>query len=173
MRRQGGLTVPARRVLAAVSFGLLASAALAPAAGAFDLTGTWTGKWSCQGFDGSSFKSSNKQSTIAITQTGANTFAANVDGGQFFYNGGAIPDAGAPDTKGEAALLQCGTDNIPFATSEGEILRVRVKVNPASGAGSLKGLSVIETDFSEVLTCKYSYKRVDTADPNVLDCTPL
>ena len=159
----------ARRFLAALSFGLLASAALAQASQAFDLTGTWVGKWSCQGFDGASFKSSNKQSTIAITQTD-NTIAANVDNGEFFYNGGAIPDAGAPTTKGEAALNQCGTDNLPFATTEGEILRAKVKVNPESGAGSFKGLSVIETQFFEVLTCKYSYKRTDTVNPNVPAC---
>ena len=159
----------ARRFLAALSFGLLASAALAPASHAFDLTGTWVGKWSCQGFDGSKFKSSNGQSTIAITQTD-NTIAANVDNGEFFYNGGAIPDTGDPTTKGEAVLLQCGTDHIAFTTAEGEILRAKVKVNPASGTGSLKGLSIVETQFSEALTCKYSYKRVDTANPNVPGC---
>ena len=158
----------ARRFLAALSFGLLASAALAQASHAFDLTGTWSGKWSCQGFDGAPFKSSEKQSTLTISQTG-NVIAANIDGG-FSYNGGALPDNGAPDTKGEAALVQCGTDNLPHAGPEAEILRAKVKVSPEKGTGSFKGLAIIESSFPDVLTCKYSYKRVDTANPNVPAC---
>lgn len=148
---------------------LAASAALGPAAAAFDLTGTWQGRWSCQGFDGSKFRSFNNESVVLITQNG-NTLAVNMDAGDYLYNGGAIPDTGAPTTKGEIALTQCGTDNLPLAGEDTEILRAKVKADAEKGTGSLKGLSILESAIPDVLTCKYSYKRVDTANPNVPAC---
>jgi hypothetical protein len=159
--------VTARRILAALPLAVLASAALAAGAQAIDLTGTWVGKWTCQGFDGAKFKSSNKQSTLLITQNG-NALAASIDG-DFTYNGGVIPDLRNPDGKGEAALVGCANDVIPFAGGESEIVRAKVKTS-ASGAGSFKGLAVLESDFPDVLTCKYSYRRTSTENPNVPAC---
>ena len=154
-----------------LAFGVAAllASALAPAATAFDLTGTWEGRWSCQGFDGAKFRSSNGVSTLLVTQVG-NALNVNMDAGDYLYTGGAIPDAASPDTKGEIALAQCGTDNIPLAGPDSEILRARVKTNPESGAGVIKALSILESSIPDVLTCKYSYKRVDTADPAVGGC---
>lgn len=157
------------RLLASSLFFLAAAAALAPAASAFDLTGTWEGRWSCQGFDGVKFRSLNSQSTVQITQTG-NTLAVNMDNGDYFYNGGAVPDAGSPTTKGEIALTQCGTDNVPLAGPDAELLRAKVKADPEKGTGSMKGLSILESAIPDVLTCKYSYKRTSTADPAVAAC---
>ena len=158
----------ARRLAAALSLGLLVSAALPAASAAFDLTGTWLGRWSCQGFEGVPFKSSRKPSVLLISQTG-NTLAASIDGA-FAYNGGAIPDLRAPDTQGEVALAQCATDSLPFQGGESELLRAKVKVDPHKGSGSFKGLAVVESDSPDVLTCKYSYTRVDSEDPGVSAC---
>jgi hypothetical protein len=156
-------------LLVACGCSLLASTALAPRVHAVDLTGTWTGKWKCQGFDGGKFTSTNNASTLLITQIG-NVVSANMDGGEFLYNGGAIPETANPDTKGEVAFVQCGTDNLPFAGEEAEILRAKVKADPDNGSGKLKGISVLESAFPDVLTCKYSYKRTATADPAVPAC---
>ena len=150
---------------------LAARAALAPAASAFDLTGTWQGRWSCQGFDGAKFRSSNGESVLLITHDPVTrVLAANMDNGDYLYNGGSIPDVNAPETKGEVALMQCGTDNLPLAGADAEILRAKVKVDVEKGTGSIKGLSILESSIPDVLTCKYSYKRTDTANPNVAAC---
>jgi hypothetical protein len=159
----------AYRLLALSFLSALAAAAAAPAASAFDLTGTWEGRWSCQGFDGVKFKSRNSQSTVQITQTG-NTLAVNMDNGDYLYNGGAVPDAGSPTTKGEIALTQCGTDSVPLAGPASELLRAKVKADPERGTGSMKGLSILESAIPDVLTCKYSYKRTSTTDPAVAAC---
>jgi hypothetical protein len=156
-------------LLVAVGASLLAPAALAPPVHAIDLTGTWAGKWRCQGFDGDKFTSTNNESTLLITQVG-NVISASIDGGEFLYNGGAIDETAHPITKGEAALVQCGTDNLPFAGEEAEIVRASAKVNPDNGSGKLKGISALESAFPDVLICKYSYKRTDTADPAVPLC---
>jgi hypothetical protein len=160
--------VTVRRLAAALSLGVLAFAALPAASGAFDLTGTWVGRWSCQGFEGVPFKSSRKPSILLISQTD-DTLAASIDGA-FAYNGGAIPDLRDPDTQGEVALAQCATDSVPHQGGESELLRAKVKVDPQKGSGSFKGLSVVESDFPDVLTCKYSYTRVDTEDPGLSAC---
>jgi hypothetical protein len=160
--------VTVRRLAAVLSLGVLVFAALPTASGAFDLTGTWVGRWSCQGFEGVPFKSSRKPSILLISQTG-NSLAASIDGA-FAYNGGAIPDVRAPNTRGEVALLQCATDSLPHQGGESEILRAKVNVDPQQGSGSFKGLAVLESDFPDVLTCKYSYKRVDTDDPGLSAC---
>ena len=156
--------------LAALSFvSLLAAVAIAPGASAFDLTGTWEGRWSCQGFDGAKFRSGNSESIVLITQTGT-TLAVNMDNGDYLYNGGAIFDTGSPDTKGEVVLTQCGTDNLPLAGADGEILRAKAKADAEKGSGSLKGLSIFESAVPDIITCKYSYKRTSAANPAVPAC---
>ena len=147
----------------------LVVAGVAPGASAFDLTGTWEGRWSCQGFDGAKFKAANPASTLQITQIGS-VLAVNEDGG-IFYNGGAILDARSPATKGEVALVKCETDSIPLGGPEGVILRAKVKADVAKGTGSIKGLSIVESDAPEALTCKYKYKRTSTIDPGVGGCS--
>jgi hypothetical protein len=154
--------------LGAFSCSLILSAG-APAVHAFDLTGNWTGKWSCKGFDGVKFKSGNKNSTMAITQTGT-TIAANIDAGDFLFNGIAIFDTSKPAVKGEAVLIQCGTDNLPGAGADGEIARATAKTKIDSAKATFKALSIFEDAFPEGGTCKYSYKRQDPNDPNVAAC---
>lgn len=162
----------ARRLVPSSLFSLAAALALASGASAFDLTGTWAGRWSCQGYDGSKFRSSSKDSVLRVTQTGS-SLAVDLDDGLYRYNGGAIFDDKSPTTKGEIALVQCGTDNVPFDGPEGEIVRAKVKADAAKGTGSLKGVSLVEfsdIEITDVLTCKYSYKRISTEDPAVPPC---
>jgi hypothetical protein len=162
--------VTVRRFVAALSLGVLASAGVAGSearAQSFDLTGTWTGKWICQGFDGAKFKLSNRESTLLVTQTG-NAIAARIDG-ELAYNGGAILDADAPTQRGEVALVRCGTDVQPLAGPESEILRAKARTSE-EGAGRLRGIGARESAFPDVLTCNYSYRRTDAANPNVQGC---
>ncbi|MCC6766277.1 MAG: hypothetical protein IT293_16580 [Deltaproteobacteria bacterium] len=142
--------------------------AVGPSAEAYDLTGTWVGKWSCKGFDGVKFTSGNKASTLRITQSG-NAIAAELDNGVYRYNGGAIPDIAKPD-KGEAALVACPNDNVPLSGGESEIMRAAVKTKASTFKAALKALSVFEDGSGGVGTCKYSFKRVDPVNPNVPDC---
>ena len=135
---------------------------------AFDLTGTWVGKWSCKGFDGQKFTTSNKTSTMRVTQTG-NTMAVDIDNGEFRYNGAAINDAVKPE-KGEAVFAACPNDSVPLAGGEAETVRASVKTKVGATKASFKALSIFESDFGEVGTCKYSYKRTDVANPNTTGC---
>ena len=147
----------------------------APAAGqsAPDLTGTWTGRWSCKSFDGVKFNEKNTTSTLLITQSGS-VLAAHIDGPldpQFFYNGAVIPDDKKPEEKGEVVMNQCGTDNLPVAgPTESEIVRAQVKTKLNSPKASFKGTSVFENDGPTVGTCRYSFKRLDITDPGVTAC---
>ncbi len=139
-----------------------------PAAHAFDLTGTWIGKWSCKGFDGSKFTDANKTSTLRLTQTG-NVINADLDNGDFHYNGGMIADTTKPE-KGEAVFLSCGTDNVPLSGSEAEIIRAAVKTKSGTFKASFKGTSIFENEQGDVGSCKYTFKRTDSTNPNVAGC---
>ncbi len=124
--------------MVAAAGSLFLSAASAPAVHAFDLTGTWIGKWACKGFDGEKFKVGNKESTLQIVQTG-DTLIASIDAGAFVFNGGVLTDNVKPE-KGEVVLNQCGTDNLPLAgTEESEIMRASVKTKLDSLEGELQG----------------------------------
>jgi hypothetical protein len=88
---------------------------------AFDLTGHWTGKWSCKGFAApftndanklvNKYTTGNSESTLAITQSGG-TFAALIDvgNGDYPYNGFALTDA-KDAHKGEVIILACVNGN--------------------------------------------------------------
>lgn len=164
----------ARRTLSALALALLASAALAQGARAtaLFLEGTWAGKWSCQGFDGARYKLWEKESTLRVTHLAGTALAARIDDA-LLYNGAAITDDGDTN-KGEIVLTQCGTDLTPLVGDEAEIIRATVKTK-ASGAGRIRGISIAEGGAYDiyppyVLTCKFSYKLVDPADPGVVAC---
>lgn len=145
------------------------------AAQAFDLTGNWTGKWTCQGFDGTRFVSNNLTSTMAITQVG-DTLYVSIDGGGFRYNGAAVSDTVRPAQRGEVALVACGTDVLPMADGEAEMMRGKVALKPTGAMGVFKGSSIFEGPATldptppYVGSCKYVYKRVDQVNPNITAC---
>jgi len=160
---------------------LLSFSTSAVPASAFDLTGHWVGKYSCKGFaapftdDGkqvNKYTTSHPQSTLDITQTGGGAFGAVIDlnNGPFRYNAFAMTSVKS-NGAGEVVLLGCSTANtLPSASSGAEILRASVKTKNGVVKASFKGVSIFADNFPEVETCKYSYTRVDSADPNVDIC---
>ena len=148
-------------------FALVAAVGVSPAAQAFDLTGHWTGKWRCAGFDGGKFKSNDTTSTLAVSQSG-DAIAAIIDDSTYLYNGIAIPQADRPD-KGEVVLLACPTANT-VGPEEGEIVRGAVKTKSGTVKAAFKGTSIYVFDAPEVGTCKYTFKRIDTDDPGIAPC---
>ena len=138
-----------------------------------DLTGTWQGKWTCKSFDGVKFNEGNKTSTLQITQLSTTTFAADLDNGDFHYNGALIPavkNTADKAGKAEAIMNQCPTDNLPLAGNEGEIIRVSVKTKPNDFKASLKGLSIFENGDPSLGTCKYSFKRKSPTGQTIAAC---
>jgi len=143
---------------------------------AFDLTGHWQGKWSCKGFSAefmdhgkpaNKYATSNKASTLAITQSGAN-FAAKIDN-TYAYNGVGMTDV-KDDQKGEVVILGCLDANTLPGGNGSETLRAQVKTKNGTPKATLSGISIYADSYPEVETCKYSYKRIDTTDPAVAAC---
>lgn len=153
----------------AVACSLLGVVLMAAPGLALDLTGTWDGKWSCTGFDGTKFSTRGETSILKITDLGGNAARASIDD-FYFYNVGIIPDAKKPDESGGAALVECGTDDAPLAGSEAEIMRAKVKLKLGTDKGAFTGASIFEDELGSVGTCTYSYKRRDPIDPVVPAC---
>ena len=87
---------------------------------AVDLTGTYEGKITCKGFDGSKVKKVFP-SFLEITQTGSNLNILSFSFGPF--NGTVIEDDKKPDEKGQAGFISCFSD--PLAP-EGEVGSAKV-----------------------------------------------
>ena len=121
------------------------------------------------------FNDKDNDSTLRITQSGT-TLIAHINGPpmKFFYNGAVIPADKKPAERGEALLNQCGTDNLPLAgDDESEILRATVRTKTDSTKASFRAISIYENtgEFGPSAgTCRYSYKRVETADPGLAGC---
>jgi hypothetical protein len=148
---------------------VLALAALAAsgaplAAGALDLTGTWTGKYTCTEYDGTLSRFTVRDDVLAISQSG---FELAVDSTSAF-SGVAIADARAPEGRGEAKLAACSTD---AAVSNGgdALARLKVKLDREKGRGKLKGVSLYAGP-GLVGSCRWSYKLTDPANPGAAGC---
>ena len=151
----------------ALAFALAALAASAAplSAAALDLTGTWTGKYTCTEYDGTQRRFTVKDDVIAISQAG---FEFAVDSTSAL-SGVAIPDARSPDTRGEAKLASCSSDAL--VSNGGDALaRLKAKVDRAKGKGKLKGVSIY-IGPGLVGSCKWSYKLTDPADPGAAGCS--
>lgn len=140
-----------------------ASAPTLPAA-ALDLTGTWTGKYTCTEYDGERVRFTVRDDVMAISQT---DFVFAVDSVNQF-SGVAIPDARSPDVRGEAKLANCSTDDL-VANGGDELARLKAKVDREKGKGKLKGISIY-TGPGLVGSCKWSYKLTDPANPGASGC---
>jgi len=157
-----------RHLLATTFAFTIATGAALPAA-AFDLTGHWEGKWSCTVFDsGAKDKDGNSESTFDVTSLGNNTFGARIDD-NLNYRGIEIPNATKPE-KGELAIAHCGgNDDLttqPFAELG------RWKVTTKAEKGTISGITIWSNDSTHVATCKYKYKRSNTANPNLTYTCP-
>jgi hypothetical protein len=156
--------------LLAIAVAVLASAT---SAGAIDLTGTWSGKYTCTQFDGAPSKvKSPPDSVMVIVQTGATLSAIIDEGSGGTYRGATIDATAKPDEQGEAVFNACGTDAFPLDGGTAELVRLKAKVNAENGTGTLSGVSYFETPTT-LLTCKLKYKRTTTAPVKFAGCDAM
>jgi len=164
--------------------GLLRSLALAlvmvtatyasPALAALNLTGTWTGKWSCKDVTNGAATKPGGTVTMTVTQSSADvnanlhrTLADGSDGGSETYQG-HVQEITAKPGQGASTLVGCETH--PGSTNYAETLSANAKVTLSSA--TFKGSSAYERAATPTVggQCKYSLKRTTTADPNVAAC---
>ena len=156
-----------RTSLVAVAYAALLGAAFPPAVGALDMTGTWEGKQNCKDYDGQKIIEHGVPATALISQSG-DTMTMGVNNFDH-YNGHAFTDSKNAD-KGETVFNACGTDDLPVSgVPTGEIVRAKVSTKPSTGKGSFSALSIFE-NTGALGTCKWSFKRTSTTDPNVPAC---
>lgn len=136
----------------------------------FSVIGTWTGSLTCKSFAGGVKTTTKTTPVMTVSQVGTQVGVQLDSGGGNVerYTGLANPDGKKPETKGEVALIRCGTDDIrgPEASSD-EIGRftVATKAPPAVKA-SFKGTTVVARAES-VSTCTWKWTRTDAADPGL------
>jgi hypothetical protein len=147
----------------------LALVAVAPSARAVDLTGTWEGTVTCTAFNGEYSKTKVADSVLLILQSASGEFTALLDG-MLGFNGRVVDSTAKPEVQGEAVMTVCSTDAVPIGGGDDEIARLKVKVNPVKGTGTLSGESIVTTQGT-ILTCKYKHKRTSPTSPKVSSCS--
>ena len=142
------------------------------AADAFNLTGSWQGKYTCRAFDGTKF-SFNVPGTLEITQNGTDIdLQLPFTGGADVYRGISIDATGKPE-QGAVYFAHCGISDVPGTGDnnfdETGFALVKTKEN---GDGTFKAATTffLATPPLEAASCKWSYKRVSTTNPNVVGC---
>lgn len=162
---------------------------------AFDMTGTWKGKWTCRVQEnGTPITIANNASIMKITQIGSSVHV-DLDGGEFLYNGWAGADNDNAD-RGATTVVECRTK--PRSANYNEIISAEVKAPSGAGGGQFNGTSAYNsTDVSTPLgcspldprcastfdstdtvntdiggICRYTFKRVSSTDPGVGPCPP-
>jgi hypothetical protein len=131
---------------------------------AVNLTGTWEGEAKCTGFFNGAKIKDTFSGIMGITQTGTDL---NMD---FLglYNGFIIDDAAKPDKQGQGSFIFCSTVAEPL---EGLNEIGHITLAKTNGdKGTFKATSVFTFADTTVETCKWNFKRIDTADPGVLPC---
>jgi hypothetical protein len=139
-------------------------AGLAAPAGALDPSGRWEGSWSCSGWNGVKVKSSLKGGSV-IAATDVYMTRDGVP-----YVAQAIADVRDPDRRGEVILIGCHTNNYPGNGPRSEMVRLKVTLDPLTGAGTMKGTGIAEDGLGLVSTCTYKYKRVNTSPEGTQLC---
>jgi hypothetical protein len=150
-----------------IAFCLVALIFTAASAGAVDLTGTWTGKQSCDIYDGARSKVSFGEGIMQITQTGNQAVMKLSFGNALVtYLGRIFPDDRSPESRAEVTFALCGTSEqvTDDQTYYGELLRIRVTGTKFTGNSIFK-------DFTPQMgSCKWSYKKIDIVDPQLTGC---
>ncbi|MBI3769721.1 MAG: hypothetical protein HY271_14705 [Deltaproteobacteria bacterium] len=138
-----------------------------PVVRAFDLTGTYAGKFACKGVTtgqaGGKLSFTN-ETALAVKQS-ASAISLRANGASNQYVAIAIPDPKKPDDKGNIALALCGTDDKLASGTFDEIGRLKVSAKPGALAAKMTGFSIYSDTVAGVLTCKWSFKRTDTVIP--------
>jgi hypothetical protein len=147
---------------------LVTTLLLAVPAGAIDLTGTWEGTFKCTEVDsGVKQKLTDRNELLAITQVGN---VLSVDWvGVAPLAGFVIDDVKKPTEKGAAAIIDCETTT-DLTTGYAELANLQANVKSAKGTGKIKGTSTYTRDGDTTGQCKWSFKRIDTADPVAAGC---
>jgi hypothetical protein len=146
-----------------------------PALAALDLTGTWQGTITCKDVTSGAATKPGGTITMSVTQGGLGTvsddFAAYVEwggGSQARRFLGQVQELTAKPGQGATTLIACGTT--AGSSIYGETLSANVKVS--SSSATFKGVSAYEEAGVPTVggTCKYSLKRISTADPFTVGC---
>jgi hypothetical protein len=156
---------------------------------AVNLTGTWTGRFRCSGFDGLNFsfvqpnRNQPVQSLRISQPAGGNHLSVQwFDGNALAatFTGFVIDSINRPTTRAHAALADCVT-KADITSGVSEIADLNATVNPNRGTGSLTGLSIYTDqtvdpnnpeDRPEVARCRWTFRRTDAGDPNVPPACP-
>ncbi|MCC6849335.1 MAG: hypothetical protein IT294_12610 [Deltaproteobacteria bacterium] len=164
------------RILPVTTAAALVLAFGASTAGAFDLTGAWSGKATCKGFADGAKVVLKTEIAAGISQSGRDV---NVEflGFSFLTRavGIAVADAKKPD-KGEAGFVACGNEPDPVF---GVTVRTKVSTKPSTGKGAIKLIAVVAGKDLNLIgvtdatfTCTGSLKRTTTFDPLIAGCPP-
>jgi len=142
-----------------------------PVAGIGPFTGTWSGKWKCAVSDnGVAQVLQNKPSTLAIAQDGNDCVAA-LDGGIQSLRGAGSQDT-ARASKTRVALAECRTNGFGVSPALNHVIDATFKAGKQPTL-TATGAYLSDDGVHRVIgTCKYSYKRVATADPGLFGCVP-
>jgi hypothetical protein len=140
---------------------------LGTSAWAVDITGTWSGKEGCKCFNDVDGKVTErfKNEDMRISQNGTDL---NILVFGELFNGNVINHP-QKDNKGEAAFIACNTDPNNNA-SFGEIGRAKLSTK-SNGNGKFKVESLWNSSKTQICTCKWNFKRTDTQDPSIADCS--
>lgn len=138
---------------------------------ALNLTGTWSGKLACTGFDGTKFAFQMSNQALKISQTGNRLSMRWLDEGNPFndYTGYVIEDKKQPNMKGGVAVTAC-TTSTNLMSNFSEIANLTAK--RAQNKGTLTGMSIYSSNMYglEVNQCKWTFTLIDPADPKIADC---
>jgi hypothetical protein len=151
---------------------LILSAALAAPAGAFDVTGTWSGTRKCQDLFGGAKAKFNEPATLHISQSGNAIGIEVVIAGADTTNYTALANfpAAKPD-KGEFAMLHCGTNDVAGDDVAFDAIgRMQAATKTDKVKAKIKGISIFSDTGAAspgLGTCKWSLTRVATAPPGV------
>lgn len=176
-----------RGIPLAVSFLLIGGVLQAHA---FNMTGTWKGTWTCRvQRDGTATTIANQSSVIKITQVGS-AVNMDLDNNEFHYSGWARTDNENVD-RGATTVVECRTN--PASAVYNEVISAEVKAPSGAKSGEFNGTSAFNsteillggctwwdprcdsalaangsTDIGGI--CRYTFKRVSSADPGVGAC---
>lgn len=136
----------------------------------FDLTGTWAGSITCKALNAGVKEKVTTNPVMTVTQVDTQV-GVRLDfggGSVVHYTGLANPDGKKPETKGEAALIRCGTDDLPdsdLSPDEMGRFTAATKAPPVVKA-TLKGTTVL-TELERIGTCTWKWTRTAVADPGL------
>ena len=140
-----------------------------------DVSGTWSGKGTCHGFDPTLPK--NGKFTLSTTMTlliqGGNDILIMSASDPFAgkYNGHVLRSANVP-TMPQAAILSCDT---AVSTASGHLFDAQFTLkSDAKGVdkSKMKATSIYSVLPGAVATCKWTFKRTSTDPVDVGSCTP-